>query len=54
MHYMVDDQQRNLPENSHFVGTTSHVIQIDGKNEEVRKDTRLIWKTDENVRVVCH
>ncbi|AQK95220.1 Ribosomal protein-like [Zea mays] len=51
MHYMVDDQQRNLPENSHFVGTTSHVIQIDGKNEEVRKDTRLIWKTDENVRV---
>lgn len=49
MSYMM----KNLPENAHLVGATSHVF-VDDIVEEVRKETRLIWKSDEDVRVVIH
>ncbi|PVH64126.1 hypothetical protein PAHAL_2G194600 [Panicum hallii] len=67
MNYMVG-QQGNLPENSHFVGRTSHCapvdeephvarnnpVDIDGddETEEVRTDVRLIWKPEEDGRVM--
>ena len=62
MGYMMD-QQHSLPENSHFVGTRSHFthveqannspvdIQSDG-NEDIRTEVRLIWKQEEDGRVV--
>jgi hypothetical protein len=49
---MVEEQPQNCSENEHLVGATSHVIQIDDKPDEIRKETRLIWKSDEDVRVV--
>lgn len=56
MNYMIGKEGQNLEENAHFVGTTSHVsdvdIEIDDGIEENRKGSRLIWKHDEDVRVV--
>ncbi|PWZ18200.1 hypothetical protein Zm00014a_029120 [Zea mays] len=46
------EQPQNCSENEHLVGATSHVIQIDDKPDEIRKETRLIWKSDEDVRVM--
>jgi hypothetical protein len=65
MNYMMMGQQRNLPKNSHFVGETSHCTQVEEANdnpvdikgndgdEEVRTEARLIWKPEEDGRVVC-
>ena len=56
MNYMIGKEGQNLEENAHFVGTTSHVsdvdIEIDDGIEENRKGSRLIWKHDEDVRMV--
>jgi hypothetical protein len=50
---MIGKEGQNLEENAHFVGTTSHVsdvdIEIDDGIEENRKVSRLIWKHDEDV-----
>lgn len=62
MNYMMSEQ-RNAPENSHFVGRTSHCIEVDeaGDNpidieekdaDEVRTEARLIWKPNEDGRVM--
>lgn len=56
MNYMIGKEGQNLEENAHFIGTTSRVSHVDIETndgiEENRKGSRLIWKHDEDVRVV--
>jgi hypothetical protein len=61
MSYMMD-QPQNVPENAHFVGHVGHThsspIDIEGEEGDdedgdgVRTVSRLIWKQEEDERVV--
>jgi hypothetical protein len=64
MNYMMSEQC-NAPENSHFVGRTSHCIEVDeacdnpvdieeNDADEVKTEARLIWKPNEDGRVVFY